>query len=700
MATHDYVIDNSTGANVRSDINSALSAIVSNNSSDLEPVTKYAYMWWADTLNGILKIRNTNNTAWVELLQLDGTLTLENGTKTAPGLAQRSNLNTGIFFSAANTFNISTAGLERLELGTTTIFNEDGEDVDFRIEGDTVANLFYVDAGNNRIGIQTASPQHDLDILKTTSGADSSFRVGSTASTGDNDATIIINNGGSGDASLRFDYESSPASRCKIYVNSSTKDLIFDTDGDETMRLKSDHKVGIGTSNPEAKLHVSDTYHFTAAGGNSTTGMQIGNYVGSTNTYGVLTLRASTHRFDISGNPKMIIDSSGRVGIGTSNPTSLLTLNGSTNPKFQIDVSGTIKASLLADTGANVAMLSSHDGYDLQFSSAAGGGTNPVMTLLNSGNVGIGTDSPASLLHLNRTSTTGYSTTATTNDSSLLIVNAGVAGHATMQFQVVSGGTANTGQATISAFPETTSSKNTALSFGTRRNSDGAVVERMRINSSGSVLIGANDTNHASTNANDLCVGNNDSSLEHGITIGSNVAGGIRWADSASGSAGIIEYNHNLGSMTFSTETVPIFTFNSSGRMFSVPTYNNTTSNSANVSVPNSDGQFFRSTSSIKYKDNVTTLTDTLADKILDCRSVSYTSKCSNDDKTTVHYGFIAEEVHEIDTSLVSYDNNTETPEPEGVQYDRFIPALVNLVKRQKTQIETLETKVAALEAA
>ena len=62
-------------------------------------------------------------------------------------------------------------------------------------------------------------------------------------------------------------------------------------------------------------------------------------------------------------------------------------------------------------------------------------------------------------------------------------------------------------------------------------------------------------------------------------------------------------------------------------------------------------------------------------------------------------YGFIAEEVDEIDESLVFYNNETETPEPEGVQYDRFVPALINLVNRQKAQIEALEAKVAALEA-
>ena len=59
----------------------------------------------------------------------------------------------------------------------------------------------------------------------------------------------------------------------------------------------------------------------------------------------------------------------------------------------------------------------------------------------------------------------------------------------------------------------------------------------------------------------------------------------------------------------------------------------------------------------------------------------------------------IAEEVHEIDTSLVAYeDENAETPVPAGVQYDRFVPHLINLVKRQKAQIEALETRISALE--
>ena len=119
MATHDYVIDNGTGAAVRTDLNNALSAIVSNNSSSSEPSTTYAYQWWADTTTGILKIRNSSNNGWVELLQLDGTLTLEDGSASTPGLAFRDDLNTGIFSSAADNFDIATGGSVRANVSST-----------------------------------------------------------------------------------------------------------------------------------------------------------------------------------------------------------------------------------------------------------------------------------------------------------------------------------------------------------------------------------------------------------------------------------------------------------------------------------------------------------------------------------------------------------------------------------------------------
>ena len=54
----------------------------------------------------------------------------------------------------------------------------------------------------------------------------------------------------------------------------------------------------------------------------------------------------------------------------------------------------------------------------------------------------------------------------------------------------MSSGTAETGQATIGSFNESSGSKNTVLSFGTRQHSDASIIRRMRSTSCGYVGIG------------------------------------------------------------------------------------------------------------------------------------------------------------------------------------------------------------------
>jgi hypothetical protein len=104
VATHDYVIANGTGAAVRSDLNDALAAIVSNNSGATAPATTYAYMWWPDTTTGLLKQRNAANSAWITI----GTLST-----TAWGLASLA----GATFTGDVVLNTTTA--LKLPIGTT-----------------------------------------------------------------------------------------------------------------------------------------------------------------------------------------------------------------------------------------------------------------------------------------------------------------------------------------------------------------------------------------------------------------------------------------------------------------------------------------------------------------------------------------------------------------------------------------------------
>ena len=71
MAQHDYVIANQGFPDFRSDLNSALSAVVSQNSGSSAPSTTFANQIWYDSSNNILKMRNEDNDAWINLFTLD-----------------------------------------------------------------------------------------------------------------------------------------------------------------------------------------------------------------------------------------------------------------------------------------------------------------------------------------------------------------------------------------------------------------------------------------------------------------------------------------------------------------------------------------------------------------------------------------------------------------------------------------------------
>ena len=103
--------------------------------------------------------------------------------------------------------------------GGTFVFNESSADLDFRIEGNGDANLFFTDAGNDRVGIKTNSPSTELHV------------VGGVKATG----AIDFDGGG-------FTFNESGASvDFRAETNTLTHALFIDGSAD---------KIGFGTSTP------------------------------------------------------------------------------------------------------------------------------------------------------------------------------------------------------------------------------------------------------------------------------------------------------------------------------------------------------------------------------------------------------------------------------------------------------------------
>lgn len=168
---------------------------------------------------------------------------------------------------------------------------------------------------------------------------------------------------------------------------------------------------------------------------------------------------------------------------------------------------------------------------------------------------------------------------------------------------------------------------------------------------------------------------------------------GFRWDSGGSNIARMT----NTGSLQLGGADVlnnPNILLNADGNVFLIGVYNSTNSTiSANVGVF-SNGQLRRITSSSKYKTDIEDITDEYADKALQLRPVWYRSLCEGDGGKS-SYGFIAEEVAQVDPRLASYDSDGN---PDGVNYGMLVVHLTDIAQRQIARIEALEAKLAALE--
>ena len=308
MAQHDYSIANQSGSAFRADLNNALSAIVTNNSGSSEPSTTYAYMRWADTTAGVMKMRNGANNAWITLYQLDGewsTLAVENGSAAAPSIYFKdSGTDTGFYSPAANEVAVATNGTGRLFVNST-----------------------------GSVGIGNSSPSGLLDLAgtKNLSSDIGQIIVRDSASyaTGVGGAVVLAgkyNSGGSytAGAYLNARKENSTDGNYSFALGFGT--IANGGAISEKMTLDSSGRLGIGTTSPVSTLNVS-----VADGGNVTISNTNDGHTGglafgdtSSNLSGRISYDHfnNSMRFDTAGSERARIDSSGRLLVGTSSSFS------------------------------------------------------------------------------------------------------------------------------------------------------------------------------------------------------------------------------------------------------------------------------------------------------------------------------------------------------------------------------------------
>ena len=252
-------------------------------------------------------------------------------------------------------------------------------------------STLFVNASTNRTGVGTTNPLHKLEVENGTDQENIIVARGADASTeyagmGVHGGNAIFTGGG---------------------VGSTSAGMVFRTaasgNEQERMRIDSSGNVGIGTTSPSGILHTktsggeglrlqgtatSNFIRFSDASNNSV------GVIGQDNTFTINNQSNTDMRFKTNDTERMRITSTGKIGIGTTpggtpaNKNAFLAIGDSDTGIVQ---DGDGQFEIFANA-VEVANFNAIDGY------------TSSKNITTTGNVGIGTTSPATNLHINASS--------------------------------------------------------------------------------------------------------------------------------------------------------------------------------------------------------------------------------------------------------------------------------------------------------
>jgi hypothetical protein len=514
----------------------------------------------------------------------------------------------------------------------------------------------------------------------------------------------------------------------------------IDDNADATaITITSDEKVGINASSPARQLTVQNT--IANAGGelgilssdSSTTGTFGTLHFGNNTDTSLASIRAKADGSTTSGKlefstevnggaieTRMTIDSTGKVGIGTT-PTAKLSLPAQASgdsgvARFAIesavdsndftiaqyeDSSGTytqIGQNVSLNSGGSTTVLDSDHKTASMFFDGRGngalmfhtGGTNANaerMRIDSSGRVMIGntTEGVAGADEL---------TVGSTSGSNGITIRGGTSGTSSIYMS-----DATSGAGEYAGYIAYSHSGDT-MAFATGSS------ERMRLTSGGAMTMG---TTSSLTDVSGITLKHDDAGAYPTLLFLQNQpgSGGTMGADIHMGYASdygtILRFYGNPFSsrpgglqvrrVTGSGSSDLSFEIGTTGRTKIPNAYSETTGNSANLFV-DTDGRLIRATSSERYKNTITDATHGLAE-VLKLRSVTYKG---NNDGDTVFGGLIAEEVH--DAGLTEFVQYNEDNQPDALAYGNMVSLCIKAIQEQQATIEALTARIVTLENA